>query len=336
MEGLFYSKINDDKVICTLCPHNCTITDGKFGVCKVRKNVNGTLISENYGLISSMGFDPIEKKPLYHFYPGKEILSIGSIGCNLQCQFCQNYSISQTAVADFRKNCTTYTPEQIRDIALSHSANIGIAFTYNEPTIFFEFMLETAKIIKSAGLKNVMVTNGFINPEPLELLNNYIDAYNIDLKAFNDNFYKKYTKSNLEPVKETLINIMKAGKHLEITNLIIPTLNDSEVEFESMCQWIASNLGKEVVLHISRYFPIYKMAIEQTSIEQMILLYTIAKKYLSFVYLGNVLLDEGNNTYCNLCKELLISRKGYFTKIVSVDNQGNCAKCKQPIFKNFN
>jgi pyruvate formate lyase activating enzyme len=334
MEGLFYSKINNDKVICTLCPYNCKISDGKYGVCKVRKNVNGILISENYGLISSLGFDPIEKKPLYHFYPGKEILSIGSIGCNLQCQFCQNYSISQTAVADFRKNCTTYTPEQIRDIALSHSANIGIAFTYNEPTIFFEFMLDTAKISKSAGLKNVMVTNGFINPEPLELLNNYIDAYNVDLKSFNDIFYKNYTKSNLEPVKETLINIMKAGKHLEITNLIIPTLNDSEVEFETMCQWIASNLGKEVVLHISRYFPIYKMAIEQTSIEQMILLYSIAKKYLNFVYLGNVLLDEGNNTYCNSCKELLISRKGYFTKIVSVDKSGNCSKCGNKVLNN--
>jgi pyruvate formate lyase activating enzyme len=334
MEGLFYSKINNDKVICTLCPHNCKISDGKYGVCKVRKNVNGILISENYGLISSLGFDPIEKKPLYHFYPGKEILSIGSIGCNLQCQFCQNYSISQTAVADFRKNYTTYTPEQIRDIALSHSANIGIAFTYNEPTIFFEFMLDTAKISKSAGLKNVMVTNGFINPEPLELLNNYIDAYNVDLKSFNDIFYKNHTKSNLEPVKETLINIMKAGKHLEITNLIIPTLNDSEVEFETMCQWIASNLGKEVVLHISRYFPIYKMAIEQTSIEQMILLYSIAKKYLNFVYLGNVLLDEGNNTYCNSCKELLISRKGYFTKIVSVDKSGNCSKCGNKVLNN--
>ncbi|MGE0088973.1 MAG: AmmeMemoRadiSam system radical SAM enzyme [Bacteroidales bacterium] len=334
MKALFYTKINDDKIICNLCPHNCTILEGRYGICKVRKNVNGTLISENYGLISSLGFDPIEKKPLYHFYPGKEILSIGSVGCNLQCQFCQNYSISQTSIADYRKNCTIYSPEQIRDIALSHYANIGVAYTYNEPTIFFEFMLDTAKLIKSAGLKNVMVTNGFINPEPLKMLNNYIDAYNVDLKAFNNDFFRKYTKSELEPVKETLKSIIKAGKHLEITNLVIPTLNDSEAEFENMCRWIAETLGKEVVLHISRYFPTYKMTIEQTSIDRMILLHTIAKKYLNFVYIGNVLLDEGNNTYCSSCKELLISRKGYFTKMVAIDKSGNCSKCGNKVLKN--
>jgi len=294
------------------------------------------LISENYGKISSIGFDPIEKKPLYHFYPGKEILSIGSLGCNLQCQFCQNYSISQTNIDEFERNCSLYSPEQIKNLALSRNTNIGVAYTYNEPTVFFEFMLDTAKIIKSAGLKNVMVTNGFINPEPLNELHNYIDAYNVDLKAFNNDFFKKYTKSELEPVKETLKSIIKAGKHLEITNLIIPTLNDSQTEFENMCRWIADTLGKGVIFHISRYYPTYRMTIDQTSIEQLILLYEIAKKHLDFVYLGNVLLDEGNNTYCNSCKELLISRKGYFTKINGVDAQGNCSNCKSPIFKYFN
>jgi len=335
MEALFYSKLNNGNVVCNLCPHNCAISIGKRGICKVRKNEEGLLVSENYERISSIGFDPIEKKPLYHFYPGKEILSIGSVGCNLHCQFCQNYSISQTSVDEFDRDCSLYSPEQIKNLALSRNSNIGVAYTYNEPTVFFEFMLDTAKIIKSAGLKNVMVTNGFINPEPLSELHQYIDAYNVDLKAFNNDFFKKYTKSELEPVKETLKSIIKAGKHLEITNLVIPTLNDSEAEFENMCRWIAETLGKEIVLHISRYYPTYKMTIDQTSIDQMKLLFEIAKKYLDFVYLGNVLLDEGNNTFCNFCNELLISRSGYFTKIISVDKSGNCSKCGNKVLKYF-
>ncbi len=335
MEALFYTKTGEGKVTCNLCPHNCSITDGKRGICHVRKNENGVLISENYGNISSIGFDPVEKKPLYHFYPGREILSIGSLGCNLQCQFCQNYQISQSSVNSFERDSTNYTPEAIKELALSRSRNIGVAYTYNEPTVFFEFMIDTAKLIKSAGLKNVMVTNGFINPEPLNELNNYIDAYNVDLKAFNSDFFKKYTKSTIEPVKEALINIKKAGKHLEITNLVIPTLNDDENEFEEMCKWISGELGRGTVLHISRYYPTYKMTIEQTSVNKMIKLVEIAKKYLDFVYLGNVTLDNGNNTFCNSCKELLISRTGYFTKIVSVDKSGNCSKCNQKVFLYF-
>jgi len=335
MEALFYTKSDEGKVTCRLCPHNCSIVNSKKGICQVRKNEDGILISENYGKISSIGFDPIEKKPLYHFYPGSEILSIGSLGCNLQCQFCQNYQISQSSVDSFERNCTTYSPDKIKELALSRTKNIGVAYTYNEPTVFFEFMIDTARLIKSAGLKNVMVTNGFINSEPLNELNKYIDAYNVDLKAFNIDFFKKQTKSTLEPVKEALINIKKAGKHLEITNLVIPTLNDSESEFDSMCRWIANNLGKDVVLHISRYFPTYKMTIDQTSVNQMIKLVEIAKKYLDFVYLGNVMLDNGNNTFCNSCNELLISRSGYFTKNISVDKSGNCSKCGNKVFNYF-
>lgn len=335
MEAQFYSNTNEDLVICSLCPHKCSIREGKRGICKVRKNENGLLLSENYGKISSIGFDPIEKKPLYHFYPGKEILSIGSIGCNLQCQFCQNYQISQCSVDEYERSFTSYTLEQIRDLAFSRINNIGVAYTYNEPTIFFEFMLDTAKLIKLAGLKNVMVTNGYINLEPLNELHNFIDAYNVDLKAFTNDFYKKYTKSTIDPVKETLKSIIHAGKHLEVTNLIIPTLNDSDTEFESMCNWIADNLGKNVVLHISRYYPTYKLKIDPTSVSLMMKFYETAKKYLDFVYLGNVLLNEGNNTYCSSCNELLISHSGYLTKNISVDKYGNCMKCNQNVFKYF-
>lgn len=336
MEALYYHKMPEEKVICNLCPHQCTIANKNRGICLVRKNIDGILIAENYGKISSIGFDPVEKKPLYHFYPGKEILSIGSLGCNLKCQFCQNYSISQTSVDDFGRDFVSYSSEKIMQLALSRNTNIGVAYTYNEPTVFFEFMIETAKLINTAGLKNVMVTNGYINPNPLDELNKYIDAYNIDLKAFNNDFYKKHTKSTIEPVKESLKIIVKAGKHLEITNLVIPTLNDSETEFEEMCKWIASELGREVVLHISRYYPTYKTSIEQTSVNQMIKLHRIAKKYLDFVYLGNVLLAEGNNTFCSSCNELLINRTGYFIKINALDIEGKCNKCKKSIIKHFN
>jgi len=335
MESLYYKKSANNNVQCELCPHMCTISPENAGICKVRINKGGTLFSENYGVVSSIGFDPIEKKPLYHFYPGKVILSMGSLGCNLQCQFCQNWQISQVAADKYSEEHGNYSSQQILELALSGKNNIGLAYTYNEPTVFFEFMLETAKLIKSAGLKNVMVTNGYINPYPLTELHSYIDAYSVDLKSFNIDFFKKYTKSTLEPVKETLKSIIKAGKHLEITNLVIPTLNDNPKEFEQMCSWISNELGKNTVLHISRYHPAYKMETESTSIDKMVELNEIAKKYLDYVYLGNVLLPEGNNTYCSSCNVLLIKRSGYLTSILGIGKDGNCRKCNQKIFNYF-
>ncbi|OFX19776.1 MAG: AmmeMemoRadiSam system radical SAM enzyme [Bacteroidetes bacterium GWA2_31_9b] len=336
MESHYYIKLPDNKTQCILCPHMCIISDSNSGICKVRTNQNGILISDNYGVISSIGFDPIEKKPLYHFYPGKEILSVGSFGCNLKCQFCQNCNISQVSVDTYSKEHNNYSSEQILKLALSRKNNIGLAFTYNEPTVFFEFILETARLIKSNGFKNIMVTNGYINLAPLNELHSYIDAYNVDLKAFNNKFFKKITKSTLEPVKETLKSIVKANKHLEITNLVIPTLNDNPLEFEHMCTWIANELGNNTVLHISRYFPTYKITIESTPVEKMLELYEIAKKHLQYVYIGNILLSEGNDTYCNSCKELLIKRIGYSTQIISLDEKGNCTNCNQKILNYFN
>lgn len=327
MEALYYTKLENKKVKCRLCPHECEIRDTKYGICKVRVNRGGELFTENYGIVSSLGFDPIEKKPLYHFYPGSEILSIGSIGCNLQCDFCQNWQISQTSKSDFKRANNRYAYSEIVQLALSKKNNIGVAYTYNEPTVFFEFMLEIAIAAKEEGLKNVMVTNGFINKEPLSKLNQFIDAYNVDLKAFIDDFYIKFTKSQLEPVKETLVNIAKAGKHLEITNLVIPGLNDNSKKFMEMVKWINENTGEKTVLHISRYYPSYKFKKEPTSVEKMLQLYEIAKKQLKHVYLGNLLLSEGSNTYCPECKELIIERSGYNTRLVALNKNGSCSSC---------
>jgi pyruvate formate lyase activating enzyme len=327
MEALYYTKLENKKVKCRLCPHECEINDTKYGVCKVRVNRGGELFTENYGIVSSMGFDPIEKKPLYHFFPGSEILSIGSIGCNLQCDFCQNWQISQTSKSDFKRANNRYAYSEIVQLALSKKNNIGVAYTYNEPTVFFEFMLEIAIAAREEGLKNVMVTNGFINKEPLSKLNQFIDAYNVDLKAFIDDFYIKFTKSQLEPVKKTLVNIAKAGKHLEITNLVIPGLNDNSEKFKEMVKWINENTGEKTVLHISRYYPSYKFKKEPTSVEKMLQLYEIAKKQLKHVYLGNLLLSEGSNTYCPVCNELIIERSGYNTRLVALNKNGRCSSC---------
>lgn len=336
MEAKYYTSLEGKKVKCVLCPHNCLIDSEKSGICKVRRNYDGRLLSENYELVSSLGFDPIEKKPLYHFYPGAEILSVGSLGCNLQCQFCQNWQISQTSVKDFERGAEKITVHEIINIAQSKVGNAGIAYTYNEPIIFYEFMIDIAKKAKVHQLKNVMVTNGFINPEPLKELHQYIDAYSVDLKAFNEDFFVKYTKSKLAPVLDTLISIAEAGKHLEITNLVIPGLNDNSEEFVGMVKWIQENLGKKTVLHISRYYPTFKLNVQQTSVEKMLELNKIAKEYLDFVYLGNVLLEEGNNSFCPNCGELLIKRSGYMTQKRSVNNQGDCLKCGANVFNFLN
>lgn len=336
MEAKYYHSIEDQKVKCELCPHNCIINNGRSGICKVRVNQDGILISENYGLVSSIGFDPIEKKPLYHYYSGAEILSVGSLGCNLKCEFCQNWQISQTSVGEFKRGSQFYGADEIIDLAFSKKRNVGIAYTYNEPVVFFEYMIDIAKKAQENELRNVMVTNGFINQKPLNELNKYIDAYSVDLKAFNDDFFVKYTNSRLEPVKETLINIVNAGKHLEITNLVIPGLNDKPEEFNQMIIWLKENLGKNIVLHISKYYPTYKLSNEPTSVEKMLELYKIANEYLDFVYLGNVLLPEGNSTYCPNCNELLINRSGYMIQKQSVNNAGDCTKCGTHVFNYIN
>lgn len=305
--------------------------EGKRGICRVRKNRKGKLYSENYGKVCSLHFDPIEKKPLYHFSPGGIIFSIGSVGCNMACNFCQNHEISQTDV-DSYPYLKNYSPAQILKIASQRHDNLGIAYTYNEPTVWYDFMLEIAQKAQHMGLKNVVVSNGFINEQPLREICSYIDAFNIDLKAFNENFYKKQTHSHLAPVKKSLKIIRQEGVHLEITNLVITGLNDKEREFREMVQWISQELGSETVLHLSRYFPRHKASHEPTPASVLLNFKQIAEEFLDYVYLGNIVTGKNQNTYCKHCGKLLVKRDGYATRNTGATTGGKCRKCGAQIF----
>ena len=331
-EASFYKDLGDKTVRCELCPHYCKLADGETGICRVRTNHNGVLMSDNYGKICSLRFDPIEKKPLYNFHPGDQILSVGSVGCNLACKFCQNWEISQTGVAEYPYLKET-TPEEIVGMASGHAENAGIAYTYNEPTVWYEFMLDIARMAKEKGLYNVMVSNGFINMDPLDELNKYMDAYNIDFKAFNDKFYNEVAGARLKPVLKTIEAIKKAGKHLELTNLVITDLNDDPAEFTEMVQWIRENTGKDTPLHISRYFPVYKLNIESTSVRTLQRFYEIATEHLSYVYLGNTHTSNGSNTLCPGCGKLVIERSGYSTYKTGLDKEGNCRECGRNVIE---
>jgi len=228
-----------------------------------------------------------------------------------------------------------YSAREIVHLALQRKDNIGIAYTYNEPIVWFEFMLDIAKLVKKEGLKNVMVTNGFINPEPLDQILPYMDAFSVDLKAFTEDFYKNFTSSKLEPVLNTLKKIKQSGKHFEITNLVITGSNDKEREFKQMVNWIGDELGEDTVLHISRYFPTYKMTREATSPKTLQRFYETASKKLNYVYMGNIRSEEGQDTYCKNCGRKVISRSGYFTRLTGLDMSGNCVYCKQPVISDY-
>jgi pyruvate formate lyase activating enzyme len=329
-EASIYEKMPDGGILCSLCPHNCRLSIGKTGICGVRTNIEGRLIAENYGKLTAIHSDPIEKKPLYHFFPGRSILSIGSIGCNLKCAFCQNCEISQSKVSDF-PDLRSYTPESILKMAISDPDSIGIAYTYNEPAVFYEFMMDTAFLVKKAGLKNVIVTNGYINKQPLAELLEYLDAFNVDLKGFNDGFFKKYTHSSMRPVLDTLIQIRKSGKHLEITNLVIPSLNDDAGTFREMVKWIAKELGIHTILHLSKYFPRYKFSVASTSVSTLLQLASIAREFLTYVYVGNVYLSDQQDTTCHNCQSLLIKRRGYTVEITGIKSDGSCKNCNAKI-----
>ncbi|MCF6331822.1 MAG: AmmeMemoRadiSam system radical SAM enzyme [Draconibacterium sp.] len=326
-EALFYSKLGNNKVRCELCPWFCQLNSGQTGICKVRTNEKGKLITLVYNKVAALGTDPIEKKPLYHFHPGKNILSLGEVGCNLHCSFCQNHRVSQCFADEF-KGFHNITSEKIVSEALKTWNNIGVAYTYNEPLTFYEFLLDTAKFAKQAGLKNVVVSNGYINEGPLNRLLHFIDAFNIDLKAFSNEFYKKQTSGKLGPVLQSLKIIAKSKIHLEITNLVIPDLNDDEKQFGTMVEWIALELGNYTPLHLSRYFPQHKLQQAPTSIKKLEVLYNIAKQHLEHVYLGNVIDEKRSATYCSHCKKLLIERKRYKTGLNGIDENGRCKYCR--------
>ncbi len=327
---MFYQKVKR-KIQCQICPHKCILQEGKSGICGVRYNIGGRIRNKQQGLLSSLAFDPIEKKPLYHFYPGTEILSMGGFGCNLHCNFCQNWQISQVAELDHLPG-KVFTSAEILAKAVDKPSNIGIAFTYNEPIVCFEFMYEVASLAKARGLKTVMVSNGYINSAPLEALLPKIDAFNIDLKGFSENFYHEMAGGSLAPVLNTLKMIKNYQKHLEITNLIIPNKNDQPEQFIEMVQWIRNELGKDTVLHLSKYFPRYKQNIYSTPEETLTKLYCMAKKELHFVYLGNMHLPEFTSTLCPECGYPLIHRNGYKTKWEQAFDGKKCPGCSTQIY----
>jgi pyruvate formate lyase activating enzyme len=326
------TKKSGNKLECLLCPHYCELARGKTGICGVRKNTGDSIELMTYGIISGYSLDPVEKKPLYHYFPGHNILSMGSYGCNMRCDFCQNYHISQDIP---EKKMPEKQISKIISDSLNADNNIGVAFTYNEPIIWFEFMRDVAQKIKADGLHTVMVSNGFVNPGPLEEITDFIDAFNIDLKAFNNDFYRKLTGSELDPVKNALIQIARSGRHLEVTSLIIPGENDDEKSMELQTKWMADELGREVPFHLSRYFPTYKRDNPPTPEGSLKNLYDIASEKLDYVYLGNSHSGSGQNTVCSGCRTTVTMRSGYEIRTVNLDNEGKCTVCGKLIYRDF-
>lgn len=306
-QAMYWEKTEGEKVQCLLCPQNCVLAPGRKGFCRARFNDGGRLYTLNYGQCSSYGMDPIEKKPLYHFYPGSYIFSAGTFGCNLRCGFCQNWTIAH---AD--PETITLTPARLIEIAAADHPghrSVGIAYTYSEPFMWYEFIYDTAKLAREAGMKNVLVTNGFINPEPLAEILPLIDAMNIDVKGFRESYYNETCVGKLHPVLRT---VEEASRHchVEITTLLVTGLNDSEEEISDLVNWL-SGIDREIPLHFSRYFPNYKLELPPTPVATMERAREVALDKLSYVYLGNVPGADGRNTYCPQCGELLVSRGGY-------------------------
>jgi pyruvate formate lyase activating enzyme len=286
-EALYYElKESEDKILCVLCPRGCKLDDGQSGVCGTRENIEGTLYSMVYEKPVAIHIDPIEKKPLYHFFPGVRILSLGTYGCNLACKFCQNADISQEKDTSSSLYIQSVPPDEIISMCKENDLKF-VAFTYNEPTVFYEYMYDTAVLCKFNDIKTVVVSNGQINETPLRYLLPYIDAFNIDLKSFNPEFYKKICNGYLETTLNTIKVIAEEKKHLEVTFLLIERYNDDENEFRQMCEFLRS-ISKNIVLHISRAFPRYELDFNPTSALMLKNFEEIAREYLKFVYIGNI------------------------------------------------
>ena len=321
MEARWYEPAEGGRVRCGLCPHRCLIAAGRRGVCGVRENREGRLELPFYGRLSSIAADPIEKKPLYHYHPGEKILSVGFVGCSFHCPFCQNYRISQGASAPTE----AWSPEQLVDLA-RREGSFGIAYTYSEPLIHLEYVLDTARLARSRGLKNVLVSNGFVNPEPAEELLAVMDAANIDLKGFQEGFYKDEIGGKLEEVKRFLTQA-RGRIALEVTTLVIPTKNDSAGEIESIARFLAS-LDPAIPLHLSAYYPQYRYTLPPTPPSTLRALAELARRHLQHVYLGNIGSEE-SNTVCGSCANVLVRRRGYQVSMPGLSGS-RCARCGAP------
>lgn len=323
-EAKFWRK-EGERLECYLCPHHCRIAPDKIGICGVRQNRNGRLYSLIYGQVSSMHVDPMEKKPLFHFHPGQPVLSLGSIGCNLRCLHCQNFSISQAKFGSAYLNLLK--PEDVPKLA-KESGCRDVAFTYNEPTIWHEFSFDVFRICRDQGISTIYVTNGFMEEAPLRELTPYLSAMNIDVKGFKEDFYRHTCKARLGPVLDATELAHELGVHIELTYLIIPGRNDREEEIHDFCKWVANKLSPNVPIHFSRFHPDYLMTdVPSTPIPTMEMSLRVAKSEgLRYVYLGNVHTLDGENTRCPHCGSLLIRRSGYHVEMVGLIN-GACSKC---------
>jgi pyruvate formate lyase activating enzyme len=317
------------KTRCTICPKGCELAPGEMGDCRVRKNIGGEIVCTTYALPCSMNIDPVEKKPLYHFLPGSPILSIATAGCNLHCRQCQNWQISQAGNGIASQ--AEIFPEEVAQMAFKRKCP-AIAYTYTEPLVSYEYTSDCCEAAAKAGIKNVLVTAAYINPEPLRKICRFVDAANVDLKSFSDTFYRDVCDARLAPVLKALTIMKECGVWLEITNLIIPTLNDAEEETKQLCGWIAENLGVETPLHFSRFFPQNKLKHLPPTPESVLLrAREIARETgLQFVYTGNMPSDEGENTNCPACGNLLIERHGYTIRQNRLVD-GTCPACQTPI-----
>ena len=345
VKAKLFDKLDDKKVKCHVCANECTVLPDKIGICRTRKNFDGELYTLIYGsMISSGSLDPIEKKPLYNFWPGATAYSVASIGCSFKCQNCQNWSISQANPTDNGKDgfydlegyegrgmsLVEMAPEQLEKKVVKSGAKT-LAYTYNEPLIWHEWILDTVPLLKKHDIKTILVTNGFSTREATqELIDIGIDAANIDIKAMSDSFYKKICGvTSVQPVLDTAIRLKSNGIHVEITNLIIPDLNDSKEDIQKLCNWIVENLGRNTPIHFSAYHPDFKMpSMKRTPYATLDMAYNIAKETgIYFPYIGNISHEEGGKTYCPNCNHLLMDRRGYSFKEIDVTDDNKCPNC---------
>lgn len=328
-EAMLYQKLDGEQVHCHLCGHRCVIKPGEKGVCQVRQNLGGTLYTLVYGSVISHHVDPIEKKPLYHFLPGTRAFSIATPGCNFQCQWCQNWEIAQMP-RHYHMELQSHTPPEDIVTAAQKSGCASIAYTYTEPTIFFEYAYETAKLAQAAGLDNVYITNGYMTEEMLDAFHPYLQAANVDLKAFKKQTYHKYVGAGLQQVLDSMVKMKELGIWLEVTTLVIPGVNDDPSELREAAEFVAQEVGTNTPWHISRFFPSYQMtSTPPTPKETMELARQIGKEAgLEYIYLGN--LHDESNTYCPSCGQLLIRRKSYHITTDMAKN-GKCSQCGHAI-----
>ncbi|MBW2437270.1 MAG: AmmeMemoRadiSam system radical SAM enzyme [Desulfobacterales bacterium] len=332
MEAYLYEPLDDSKVKCHLCSHRCVIKDGRRGLCSVRENQAGTLQTLVYGKLIARHVDPIEKKPLFHFMPGTLSYSIATVGCNLRCRFCQNADIAQMPTDhNGRIMGKAVTAQQVVDDAVKSGCR-SIAYTYTEPTVFFEFAYDTAQLAHQRGIRNVFVTNGYMTPEAIDMIKPYLDAANVDLKAFTDEYYKDLCGARLGPVQDTLRHMKAHGIFVEVTTLIVTGLNDDPAELQQLAEFIAHDLGTDTPWHISRFHPTYKLTDRPaTPLKTLTRACDIGRQAgLKYVYTGNVPGDEGENTFCPGCGQQVIERWGFQVGAVRIAN-GCCTHCGHKI-----